>query len=75
MRTLEEFLDSLGEKGSMERLSVIATSNLGERSKAANLVIQKRFRRKELMDMGLSFENAKLIVDREYYENKFGCLN
>lgn len=68
MRNLEEFLDSLGEKGSMERLSVIATANLGERSNAANLVIQKRFRRKELMDMGLSFENAKLIVDREYSE-------
>lgn len=43
--------------------------DLGKRSDAARMVCKKRYRRKELMDMGLSYENAVIIVNREYSEN------
>ena len=69
MESIEKYLNSVGEKGSTERLLVIATMNLGERSEAARRVSDKRYRRKELMDMGLSYENAVLIVNREENEN------
>ena len=38
-------------------------------SNAARRVCEKRYRRKELMNMGLSYENAVLIVNHEYSEN------
>ena len=69
MESLEKYLDSIGEKNSAERLRVIASMDLGERSDAARRVCEKRYRRKELMEMGLSYENAVLIVNREYSEN------
>ena len=69
MENLEKYLDSIGEKGSIQRLEVIATMGLGKRSDAARRVCEKRYRRKELMEMCLSYENAVLIVNREYSEN------
>ena len=69
MESVEKYLDSIGEKSSTQRLEVIATMNLGNRSEAARRVCEKRYRRKELMDKGLSFENAVLIVNRETDEN------
>ena len=63
--SIEKYLDSIGEKSSNQRLEVIATINLGARSEAARRVCEKRYRRKELMDKGLSFENAVLTVNRE----------
>ena len=69
MENLEKYLDSIGEKSSIQRLKVIASMDLGKRSDAARRVWEKRYRRKELMDMGLSYENAVLIVNREYSEN------
>ncbi len=69
MENLEKYLDSIGEKSSTERLRVIASMNLGKRSEAAMRVCEKRYRRKELMDKGLSFENTVLIVNRENDEN------
>lgn len=65
MENLERYLDSIGEKSSIERLEMIASMNLEERSDAARRVCEKRYRRKELMDMDLSFEDAVLIVNRE----------
>lgn len=69
MENIEKYLDSIGEKSSTERLGVIASMNLGNRSEAARRVCEKRYRRKELMDKGLSFEYAVLIVNRENDEN------
>ena len=69
MENLEKYLDSIGEKSSIQRLEVIASMDLGKRSDAARRVCEKRNRRKELMDTGLSYENAVLIVNREYSEN------
>ena len=69
MESVEKYLDSIGEKSSTQRLEVIASMNLGNRSEAARRVCEKRYRRKELMDKGLSFENAVLIVNRETDEN------
>ena len=71
MENLEKYLDTIGEKGSIQRLEVIASMDLGMRSEAARRVCEKRYRRKELMDMVLSYENSVLIVNREYSEN--GC--
>jgi hypothetical protein len=65
MKNIEKYLDSIGEKSSTERLGVIASMNLGNRSEAARRVCEKRYRRKELMDKGLSFEYAVLIVNKE----------
>lgn len=69
MENIEKYLDSIGEKSSTERLGVIASMNLGNRSEAARRACEKRYRRKELMDKGLSFEYAVLIVNRENDEN------
>lgn len=62
---LQEYLNQFGEQGSETRLSVIASMNLGERSEAATKVLQRRARRKELMNMGFSFDTANLIVKAE----------
>lgn len=43
--------------------------DLGERSEAARCACEKRYRRKELMGMGLSFEDAVLIVNKENTTN------
>lgn len=69
MENIEKYLDSIGEKGSIQRLEVIASMDLGKRSDAARRVCEKRYRRKELMGMGLSYENAVVIVNMEYSEN------
>lgn len=69
MENIEKYLDSIGEKGSIQRLEVIASMDLGKRSDAAKRVCEKRYRRKELMGMGLSYENAVVIVNMEYSEN------
>jgi hypothetical protein len=60
---IEGKLNLIGEQGTLPRLEAIASMNLGERSEAANRVILKRTMRKELMDKGLGFEHACLIVD------------
>lgn len=51
------------------KIICFASMDLGKRSDAARMVCKKRYRRKELMDMGLSYENAVIIVNREYSEN------
>ena len=63
--SIEDYLDSNWEKGSTERLEIIASMNLGNRSEAARRASEKRYRRKELMDMGLSFEDAVLIINKQ----------
>lgn len=62
---VEKYLDSIGAKSDTERLSAIASLNLGERSEAAARVIRKRQRRRELMDKGLSFAEACMLVNIE----------
>ena len=62
---VERYLDSIGAKSDSERLAAIAGLNLGERSEAAARVIRKRQRRRELMNKGLTFEEACMIVNEE----------
>lgn len=62
---VEKYLDSIGAKSSAERLAAIAGLNLGERSEAAARVLKKRQRRRELMNKGLTFEEACMIVNEE----------
>ena len=47
------------------RLDVIASMNLGRRSEAAQRASQNRTRRKELMNAGMTFETACLVVNQE----------
>lgn len=47
------------------RLDVIASMNLGRRSEAAQRASQNRNRRKELMESGMSFGTACLVVNTE----------
>ena len=60
---IETYLDSLGEKGCIERMETISRLELGERSEAAQRVSEKRSIRKEWMDKGLTFEQACLMVN------------
>ena len=52
------------------RLDVIASMNLGKRSQAAQRASQNRTRRKELMEAGMNFEAACLIVNKENKQNR-----
>lgn len=63
---IEQYLDSVGEIGSMERLKAISVLGLGERSEAAKRVIDRREIRKYYMQRGLTFEQANIIVKSEY---------
>lgn len=65
MNDLEIYLDTIGSKGSTNRLIAISSMGLGLRSEAAMRVCDKRQRRKYLMEIGLSYENAVLIVNKE----------
>lgn len=42
---LEKYFNSVGEKGSIDRLQAIADANLGERSEAAQRAVNKRIER------------------------------
>lgn len=55
------------------RLDVIASMNLGRRSEAAQRASQNRNRRKELMESGMGFETACLVVNTENEKNKIKC--
>ncbi len=65
MTEQEKHFNLIGEKGTIERLDAIGRANLGERSDAAYRACDKRWRRIELMEMGLSFQDACLIVNKE----------
>lgn len=65
---LEKYLDSVGEVGSFDRLAAIANLDLGKRSDAARRVMDKRNRRMELIETGMSYETAVMIVNREFRE-------
>lgn len=54
------------ELGSSKRLKLIASSNLGQRSIAAEKALNNRARRKELcQDYDCDFETACIIVNTE----------
>lgn len=69
MKDLEKYLDTIGEKGYLKRLEVIASMDLGKRSEAAKRAVNKRYAIKELMQKGLSFEDSLLIVNKRLNEN------
>lgn len=64
--SLDNYINTSGKLGSSERLQTIANLDLGKRSEAAKRVLEKRNYRKDLMDKGISFEDAVLIVNRSY---------
>lgn len=64
--SIENYINSTGEIGSSERLQTIANLDLGKRSEAAKRVLERRNYRKDLMGKGFSFEEAALIVNRNY---------
>jgi hypothetical protein len=64
--SIDNYINSTGVIGSNERLQTIANLDLGKRSEAAKRVLERRNYRKDLMDKGISFEDAVLIVNRNY---------
>lgn len=60
----KQIQEKIGATG-YSRLDVIASMNLGRRSEAAQRASQNRNRRKELMESGMSFEIACLVVNTE----------
>lgn len=69
MQYVESDFDKFGEKGTEARIEAISRAGLGQQSEAAQIVLEKRYRRKELMEMGLSYEHSVLIVNKEYEKN------
>lgn len=63
MNKVDEYLNSIGPQGSIQRLEAIANLQLGQRSIAANKALEKRHYRKELMDKGFSCQEAMLICN------------
>lgn len=63
MKNVEEYLNSVGEKGSEERLKAISDLNLGERSEAAKRVLEKRRMRREYVSKGLTMEQSRFLID------------
>jgi len=57
------------------RLDVIASMNLGRRSEAAQRASQNRNRRKELMESGMSFETACLVVNAGNEQTQINTYN
>ena len=60
----KQIQEKIGATG-YSRLDVIASMNLGRISEAAQRASQNRNRRKELMESGMSFETACLVVNTE----------
>ena len=69
-KQIQERINSTG----YSRLDVIASMNLGKRSEAAQRASQNRTRRKELMEAGMNFETACLIINKEN-ERKYNNPN
>jgi hypothetical protein len=69
-KQIQERINSTG----YSRLDVIASMNLGKRSEAAQRASQNRTRRKELMEAGMNFETACLVVNKEN-ERKYNNTN
>jgi hypothetical protein len=64
---IDEQIKQVMHELNCSRLKAIANMSLGERSNAANRVLQKRERRRELVeDYSLSFETACFVVDKEW---------
>lgn len=64
MNYTKEDLDKIGPMGSEQRLRFIAQNGPEECSEAARRCLDKRARRLELIEKGLTPEEARLIVDR-----------
>ena len=64
--SIDNYINSTGIIGSNERLQTIANLDLGKRREAAKRVLERRNQRKDLMDKGFSFEDAVLIVNKNY---------
>ena len=65
MMNIEKQIIKRMEDCGYTRLEAIASMNLGERSKAAARALANRARRKELMEYGMDFETACLVVNKE----------
>lgn len=63
---IEEYLDSVGNIGSLERLKAIASLDLGKRSEAAQRVVNKRYQRLYYKSIGLSDEHARLLTSKDF---------
>jgi hypothetical protein len=66
---INDLIEKSGELGSIERLKTIANLNLGQRSISAQKCVEKRLRRKQLMEMGFSLDIVRVIVNQEYNLN------
>lgn len=59
-KVIQDRIASTGQS----RIEVISKLDLGERSEAAKRVLEKRYRRLELISKGFSFLESCLIVNR-----------
>lgn len=68
--SIEDIINNSGKSGSIERLKCIASLNLGQRSVSAQRCIDKRDRRKELMqDYNMPKDIVRIVIDREFNSN------
>lgn len=69
-KSIEEIINEYGKSGSIDRLKCIASLNLGQRSISAQLCIDKRIRRKELMqDYNMPKDIVRIVIEREFNQN------
>jgi hypothetical protein len=66
---INDFIEKSGKSGSLERLIAISKLNLGQRSISAQRCVEKRLRRKELMEMGFPKSSVIVIINQEFNLN------
>jgi hypothetical protein len=66
-QSIDEIINKSGKSGSIERLKCIASLSLGQRSISAQRCIDKRARRKELMqDYNMPKDIVRIVIEREF---------
>lgn len=69
-KLMEDYLNTIGKRGDTERLKAISYMNLGTRSEAARRVLDRRFKRLELMSKGFSHKESVIVVNNHKQQNK-----
>lgn len=66
-KTIEEIINESGKSGSIERVTCIASLNLGQRSISAQRCLDKRLIRKELIqDYNMPEDIVRIIIQQKF---------
>lgn len=69
-QSIDDIINKSGKSGSIERLKCIASLNLGQRSVSAQRCVEKRLRRKELIeDYNMPKQIVDIVINQEFDKN------